>query len=445
MAAEFRAATVAELQQQGILFVEDGNHGEYRPLSDEFVDDGTPFIRPDDLKGGRVDFANCDRINDEALKRVRKGKGRAGDIVFTHRATVGRIARVGQDDPYFVANPGVTIWRSTAPNILDPVYLYFFMQTPAFMNQVWAEAGNTDTFPYVSLTQQRSLSIIFPPIERQRSIGHILGALDDKIELNRRMNETLEGMARALFKSWFVDFDPVHAKARGRGADLPKPIGDLFPESFDDSEIGEVPTGWKAVPFAETVEVVGGGTPKTSIGAYWNGDIPWFSVVDAPALSDMWVVDTEKKITREGVESSSTKILPVGTTIVSARGTVGRIALVGVPMAMNQSCYGLRAPGTKGTFVYFMTQQIMERLKQHAHGSVFDTITRDTLASVSVAVPPSDVIKRFECLVHSLVVRIRDGLLNSRTIASARDTLLPKLISGELRIENAERFLTEHG
>jgi type I restriction enzyme S subunit len=201
MAGEWRAASVLELQRAGVLLVEDGNHGEYRPLPNEFIEAGTPFVRPDDLKDGRVDFPNCDQINDRAVSRVRKGKGRAGDILFTHRATVGRIARAGDDAPNFVPNPGVTIWRSTYPDILDPVYLYFFMQTSTFMDQVWAEAGNTDTFPYVSLTQQRGLNISFPCVSRQRAIARVLGALDDKIGLNRRINETLEAMARALFKS----------------------------------------------------------------------------------------------------------------------------------------------------------------------------------------------------------------------------------------------------
>src|SRR6185295_17144773 len=175
MAGEWVSATVAELEDRGVLFVEDGNHGEYRPLHDEFVRHGTPFVRPDDLKDGRVNFQDCDQINDRALARIRKGKGRAGDIVFTHRATVGRIARVGSSAPSFVANPGVTVWRSTALDVLDPAYLYFFMQTPPFMNQVWAEAGNTDTFPYVSLTQQRRLRLSFPSIAQQRAIAHILG------------------------------------------------------------------------------------------------------------------------------------------------------------------------------------------------------------------------------------------------------------------------------
>jgi type I restriction enzyme, S subunit len=442
MADDWAIASVAELQRQGILFVEDGNHGEYRPLADEFAESGTPFIRPDDLKEGRVDFANCDRINEIALARIRKGKGRPGDIVFTHRATVGRIARIGPDDPRFVANPGVTVWRSNRPDILDPVYLYFFMQTSAFMDQVWAEAGNTDTFPYVSLTQQRSLNLSMPCIEKQRAIAHVLGTLDDKIELNRRMNETLEAMARTIFKSWFVDFDPVDAKARGRDPGLPKHIADVFPDSFEHSELGKIPARWEVKTFADTVEIIGGGTPKTSAPEYWNGDIPWFSVVDAPSKTDVWVIDTEKKITKLGLENCSTRVLPVGTTIISARGTVGRIALVGVPMAMNQSCYGLRGKvGNYGFFNYFATYELVVILQQRAHGSVFDTITRDTMNSIRIANPPRKLVEGFESLVGPMLRRVRECLLESQTYAILRDTLLPKLISGELRVKDAEKLV----
>ena len=151
------------------------------------------------------------------------------------------------------------------------------------------------------------------------------------------------------------------------------------------------------------------------------------------------MVSTEKKITREGVDNSSTRILPVGTTIISARGTVGKIALVGVPMAMNQSCYGLRGTGeTKGFFAYFKTQHLVASLRQHAHGSVFDTITRDTLAGVSDVVPPPIIVDAFEDRVGPSLDRICAALFESRTLADLRDTLLPKLISGELRVKYGE-------
>jgi len=279
-------------------------------------------------------------------------------------------------------------------------------------------------------------------VDEQRAIAHILGSLDDKIELNRRMNETLEAMARALFKSWFVDFDPVRAKSESRDPGLPKHLADLFPDAFVDSALGEIPKGWVVKPFTDMVEIIGGGTPKTAVPEYWNGDIPWFSVVDAPRKADVWVIDTERKITEQGIDYSSACVLPVGTTIITARGTVGQIALVGVPMAMNQSCYGLYdRTGNQGLFNYFRIFELVVILKQRTHGSVFDTITRDTLASVQVVCPTTKLIDVFEIQIGPALERIRANLFESRTLAALRDTLLPKLISGELRIRDAERFV----
>lgn len=323
-------------------------------------------------------------------------------------------------------------------------YLYWLLRTPQYRGYCRSHATGTTN---LGLAREDFLSFPAPePTPTQNRIVQALSMLDDKIELNRRMNETLEGVARALFKSWFVDFDPVRAKAEGRDTGLPKTLADLFPARFFESEIGEIPEGWKLQAFSETVEVLGGGTPKTSVAKYWNGDIPWFSVVDAPANSDVWVMDTEKKVTREGIENSSAQILPVRTTIISARGTVGRIALVGASMAMNQSCYGLRAKyGKEGFFNYFMTRQLVAILQQRAHGSVFDTITRDTLAGVPVALPRAELIEAFDRRVGPVLDRIRTALVESRVLASLRDVLLPKLISGELRVADTEQFIEVPG
>jgi type I restriction enzyme S subunit len=285
------------------------------------------------------------------------------------------------------------------------------------------------------------IQIRVPKPDEQRAIAHILGTLDDKIEVNRRMNETLEAIARAIFKSWFVDFDPVRAKVEGRDSCLPKHIADLFPYRFEDSELGEIPVGWAVRPFADTVEIIGGGTPKTSVAYYWNGDIPWFSVGDAPRDADVWVVDTEKKVTWSGIENSSTRVLPEGTTIISARGTVGRVALIGVPMAMNQSCYGLRGRSEKqGFYTYFTTRGLIAELQQRTHGSVFDTITRDTLKGVPLSLAPASVILAFEKRVTPLLERIRANIFESRTLATLRDALLSKLLLGEVRIHKFDCF-----
>jgi type I restriction enzyme S subunit len=368
---------------------------------------------------------------------------------------------IGWHDSALCSHPGVIVGRKGAyrgihysPEPFFVIDTAFYLEPKGDLDHRWSyyalltcDINGMDSGSAIPSTSRESfyrLPVRLPPLPEQRAIAHILGTLDDKIELNQRMNETLEAMARALFKAWFVDFDPVRAKAEGRAPGLSEPIADLFPDCFEDSELGEIPAGWRVQPFADTVEIIGGGTPKTSVSEYWNGDIPWFSVVDAPSDSDMWVVDTEKKITQEGVAHSSTRLLPVGTTIISARGTVGRVALVGVPMTMNQSCYGLRGlAGTNGYFTYFATRALIASLRQHVHGSVFDTITRDTLAGISVALPPTALIEAFETRVTPMLERIRVALLGSRTLAALRDALLPRLIASELRVKDAKRFVGE--
>lgn len=298
--------------------------------------------------------------------------------------------------------------------------------------------------PYLSLSDQRRLRITLLSIEEQQVVAALIDSLDDRITLLRETNATLEAIAQALFKSWFVDFDPVRAKQQGRAPEgMDEATAALFPDGFEESALGLVPRGWRVCPFTDFTDVIGGGTPKTSIPEYWNGDIPWFSVVDAPRASDVFVIDTEKKVTQTGIANSSAKILAPGTTIISARGTVGRLALTGCEMAMNQSCYGLRGKSGDSYFTYLTTCRIVAVLKQRAHGSVFDTITRDTLAGISVVYPNEKVISAFEIITSPIMERIRQNLLQAHSLASLRDTLLPRLISGQLRLPEAEALVTE--
>lgn len=287
--------------------------------------------------------------------------------------------------------------------------------------------------PKLTQGNMNLIEVPCPPRDIQDQIVSVLGAHDDRINLLRETNATLEAIAQALFKSWFVNFDPVHAKMQGRAPEgMDEATAALFPESLEESELGAVPKGWSMISFRDSINVIGGGTPKTSVPEYWGGDIPWFSVVDAPGASDVFVVDTEKHITEAGLNGSSTKLLPAGTTIISARGTVGRLALTGCPMAMNQSCYGLRGKAGDQYFTYFSTTRLVEQLKQRAHGSVFDTITQETFAGVSLCYPATEVIQAFEQLVEPLLMRIRENLIQANSLTSLRNSLLPRLISGQL-------------
>lgn len=400
---------------------------------------GIPLIRAGDLNESRINPRPAFRITPAKHHEYRRTELTGGELLISLVGDVGRCALVPRHMAGWNAARAIAVLRFKNPSDAAFVRSCLMSSPLQHLMQAWS---TTTVQATLNLKEIRQIPLPWPSTQERDAIAHILGALGDKIELNRKMNETLEAMARALFESWFVRFDPVHAKSEGRDLDLPKSLADLFPARLVDSELGEIPEGWVVARFADTVDIVGGGTPKTSIAGYWDGDIPWFSVVDAPNSTEVWVVDTKQKVTRVGVENSSTRVLPVGTTIISARGTVGRIALVGVPMAMNQSCYGLRdRTGAKGFFNYFATRELIVRLQQHAHGSVFDTITHDTLAGVSVVTPPAKLIDEFEKRVGSILERIRAAVLETRIHSVICDTLVPRLISGELRVMDAERLL----
>ena len=359
-----------------------------------------------------------------------------GDILFCVRgSTTGRMNWADQE--YAIGRGVAAIRHKSWPELQPLIRAVIEDSLPSLLAQ-----ATGSTFPNVSSQQLSSIPFPDIPVNDQRAIAHILGALDDKIELNRKMNETLEAMARAIFKSWFVEFDPVRAKAEGRApAGMDPETAALFPESFQDSEIGEVPRGWREGVINESIEILSGGTPKTSVTEYWDGNIPWYSVEDAPNDHDVFVIDTKRHIAAAGVESSATQILPMGTTIITARGTVGKLALTAVPMAMNQSCYGVR--GTHGypdLFTYYSLRKVVGDLQQQTHGTVFSTITRQTFTTVKALVPPVTQAQAFDRSVEPLLNRISANLFESRTLAAIRDALLPKLLSGEIRVGAAEKF-----
>ncbi len=342
---------------------------------------------------------------------------------------LGAVARVPPEIPSGRVTQDTVKLTFTRKDI-SPNYVYWMLRTPGYREYCRAHAIGT-----TNLSIARDDFLAYPiarPSTQAMVLVNTLDALDDKIELNRKMNETLEQMAQALFKSWFVDFDPVHAKAAGRQpAGMDKATADLFPDSFVDSELGKIPKGWRVAPLSFGFEVLSGGTPSTSNASYWNGSIPWYSVKDAPQDADVWVINTEKTITTEGVENSAAQVLPPQTTIISARGTVGKLALTAIPMAMNQSCFGLRGRnGLADLTTYYIAKDAVGKLLQNTHGTVFDTINRQTFEGVKWQFPPSALSHAFESAVGSQLLMIKRNLGESKSLAKIRDALLPRLLSG---------------
>ncbi len=436
MGGEWRTASVSELQREGVLLVEDGNHGEYRPRHDEFVDEGVAFIRAADMGAGRVLFESAAKINERARKRITKGIGAPGDVLLSHKGTVGKVALVPSDAPSFVCSPQTTFWRTLEPRVLDRKYLYAFLRSPGFHAQLATRAGETDMAPYVSLTSQRGLSVLLPPIDEQRAIAHILGTLDDKIELNQRMNETLEAMARALFKAWFVDFDPVRAKAEGRDSGLPKHIADLFPDSFEESELGEIPEGWEVKTVGDLAEIVGGSTPSTKEPAYWSeGKNYWATPKDLSALAVPVLLDTERCITDAGLVQISSGLLSPGTVLLSSRAPIGYLAVTEVPVAINQGFIAMKPKkGTSNLFLLLWASTAKNEILSRANGSTFLEISKANFRPIPLVAPTGMIMDAFDQEVRPLYRRVIENERESRTLASLRDLLLPRLISGELRI-----------
>jgi len=404
-------------------------------FSDELT--GRPIV----VNIGNFRYTGGFRFDETTMKEYRGGyppqyELRPGQIllVMTCQTAGGEIlgipAKVPDDGRTYLHNQrlGLVAVKPEAP--LDRDFLYWLFLSPDFNRHLVTTASGSKIL-HTSPGRIEGYRFRLPSLPEQRARAEALGALDDKVELNRRMNETLEAIARAIFKSWFIDFDPVHAKSEGRRpAGVDSETAALFPGHFEGSSVGAIPASWEFDSLVDITSVRSGGTPKTSIPEFWDGEVLWFSVVDVPPQGDVFVINTERKITQAGVENSAAKVLPVGTTIMTARGTVGKLALTAVPMAMNQSCYGLVNRRFGKYFTYYSIREAVDQLRQRSHGSVFATITKDTLKGIQVLSPSQRLTQAFEDTVHPFLSRIVANLTESRVLAQTRDLMLPRVLAG---------------
>jgi len=395
-----------------------------------------PFLTPSDMLGHQ-------RVQNTARSLSPYGVQQLGRCLIPRGVAVSCIGwQMGKS--IFIDRPTITNQQINSiiinDEIVDPLFVYYsLLGRRAELFNLGAGGSRT---PILNKGDFERLPFLLPPLPEQRAIAHILGTLDDKIELNRRMNETLEAMARALFKSWFVDFDPVRDKMEGRDPGLPKPLADLFPARLVDSELGEIPAGWEVGPIFAQAELLSGGTPKTNCEEYWGGSIPWASAKDVSQCGEIFLVATDRSITDKGLEESATQLIPVLATAVVARGaTTGRMALLGRQMAMNQTCYALATTLNTPFALHCQIRSRIDQLVHAAHGSVFDTITTSTFDAARFVLPPKSALRVFERLVTPTFERILAASEESRTLAALRDTLLPKLISGELRVKDADKLV----
>jgi len=280
-------------------------------------------------------------------------------------------------------------------------YKFLFYALKLQLNNLEYISHGTAT-KFLTLPILNSIPILLPPLPEQRAIASVLSSLDDKIDLLHRQNKTLEAMAETLFRKWFVE---------------------------------EAKEGWEEKSLLSFIDLVGGGTPKTAIAEYWDGNVPWLSGGDIATNHKSFILTAEKSITELGLNNSATKLLPKYATVISARGTVGKYCLLGRSMTFSQSNYGIlpRIPNCY-FFSYLLINHIVEELQSSAYGSVFDTITTNTFRDIKISMPSAIVIFDFEKVTTPYFDKI---ILNKEQIyllEHLRDTLLPRLMSGEVRV-----------
>ena len=402
--------------------------------------------RPIVVSVGNFRYAGGFRFAETPVKEYRGSYPReyelkAGNIllIMTCQTAGGEIlgvpAKVPDDGRRYLHNQrlGKVVVRDGGSVV--PEFLYWLFLSQAFNRELVTSASGTKIL-HTAPARIEAFHFDLPPTSEQRAIARILDNLDSKIEVNRRMSETLESMARSLFKSWFVDFDPVRTKSEDRDPGLPKTLADLFPARLVDSELGEIPEGWGVIPIGDLAEVVGGSTPSTTNAEYWaGGEHCWATPKDLSALNTPVLIDTERRITDAGLSQIGSGLLPAGTVLLSSRAPIGYLAISEMPVAINQGFIAMKPkkPVSK-VFLLLWARVAHDDILSRANGSTFLEISKSNFRPLLVVRPSDQVLAAFNSIAEPLYGSMVINERRNRSLAALRDSLLPKLIAGDLRV-----------
>ena len=364
-----------------------------------FVDSGVPVLNGSNLEGFSLSEKAFRYVTEEKADSLNKANAHRGDIVITHRGTLGQIVFIPQDSRYDRYVISQSQFRVRCNDKVLPEYLVYYFHTPIGQYKLLSNASQVGVpaLARPSSTFQQ-IEVTLPELSIQKRVVEIITTIQRKIENNVEINDNLEQQAAALFSS-------------------------LYNRSNTE------------VRYTDLIQILGGGTPKTGETAYWNGNIAFFTPKDVGAP---YTFITEKTITEEGLSHCNSRLYPVNTVFVTARGTVGKVGLSGVPMAMNQSCYALVGKETHQLLVYFYTLKAVDRLKHKASGAVFDAITTRDFDSEQIMKLSDDDAKAFLCVAEPMFQEILNNSIENLRLSTLRDFLLPKLMSGEIDVSSVQ-------
>ena len=378
---------------------------------------GIPVVKIKNITADNaVDLTEADCVPESVLTpKLQKVVLNDGDILLAMTgATAGKVGKVRTKRPILLNQRVAKI----APVEADHGFIWSVVSSQEYQEKFFNLADGAAQ-PNMSGGQIEGLEIPCPPLPEQRRIAGILSAYDDLMENSQRRIRILEAMARSLYREWFVHFRfPGHEKHPRVG-----------------SPLGDIPQGWEVKPFTEIADVLSGGTPRTDVPEYWDGEIPFFTPRDVPDC--FYVQDTDKHTNDLGLSKCASELYPPDTIFITARGTVGKVALPSVPMAMNQSCYALRGqPGIPQRFLFLMTLQQVDYLKTNTGGATFDTIVVDTFRRMQIVKPARDLVARFARKTDAIFEQVNTLQRQIQNLRRTRDLLLPRLLSGQIEIGN---------
>ena len=411
MKSEIRFAELAQLRKESV--------------DPRFTPDA-PYVGLEHIEPGTLQLTNFGRASDVTSQKLKFYKG---DVLFGKlRPYFRKIATAPLDGVC-----STDIWVVTGKDTADNEFIKYWMASDTFIRSS-TQAAEGSSMPRAQWSWVSEFRTSVVSGAERRSIGRLLGALDDKIALNLQTSQVLEQIAQTIFKSWFIDFDPVHAKSRG---EQPEGMGAetaaLFPYSFDETELGLIPSGWGVSRFDSFAEIQLGGTPSKAKAEYWDGSIPW---INSGAINEFRITKPSRYITELGLRKSSCKVLPKGTTVVAITGaTLGQFSRVEIDTTANQSVIGI-APRNRSlnNFVYLWVTQNIEQLTSKATGGAQQHINRNDVCEQLVVLPSHEAFSKFDELVDPIFTIISNLVHQNDTLVEIRDSLLPRLISGELEI-----------
>ncbi len=408
---KWQTLSVGDLVDSGAADIQTGPFGTQLKARD-YVDEGTPVINVRNIGFGNLKPEKLEFVTEETAERLSMHLLASRDIVFGRKGAVDRHLYVSEDQENWMQGSDCIRLRFLTDDIIPRFVSYEFI-TEAHQRWMLTQAGNKATMASLNHDIIRRIDLRLPVRSVQEAVVDVLSAYDDLIENNRRRMALLEEAARQLYHEWFVRL--------------------RFPGHEHTRITNGVPEGWDKSTAYSAMEVLSGGTPKTTVPDYWDGEIPFYTPKDASDTA--YVLQTERAITELGLKSCNSRLYELNTVFISARGTVGKLNLTSRPMAMSQSCYALIGKGhVSQLFLYCALKESIEHFKQHAVGAVFDAIVVDTFKLIPFMLPDEKKTRIFEEAVAPIFRQVANLMEQQEKLRAARDILLPRLMSGEIAV-----------